>query len=375
MDFPLEFQHLNTERVEDLDILVNYVEDYEVSYSSNEISLDKSHTIKFDSACSRNMSGVISRTSDKDSPLQTISVRGFNNTSSSVDSVGVNDDGKLEYYVSSMPPDLVLLSAHDYVQDGAAILLPDKGVVLSMDADDRAQLMNYLRQYHVLKSLKVKNRTYEVDTEYNAPIIEVSAVSEEAFNSTATRYFNTSVHVSNEQERVLAMLLTGLSFKDLYSMRKNDSVEGLPRDLTLKSLNFFEHRYGRTPNALQLALPSLAGNRKGYMAPPDTLQSIGQRVEVDYFKSEFNWQVTDKKTGKQRQEKIPTFGGAIDAYVSVDVYSGMMHGRLVNSLANSVVNVKWTVDTYKTAGHSIRTFAADMGVISQSMFQVSDPNV
>ena len=34
---------------------------------------------------------------------------------------GVNDDGKVEYYVQSMPSDLVLLCAHEYASDGAAV--------------------------------------------------------------------------------------------------------------------------------------------------------------------------------------------------------------------------------------------------------------
>jgi len=66
------------------------------------------------------MSGDPSRTIEKESPQKGITIKGFNNSRSSVDSVGVNDDGKLEYYVSSMPSDLTLLSAHDYVKDGAA---------------------------------------------------------------------------------------------------------------------------------------------------------------------------------------------------------------------------------------------------------------
>jgi hypothetical protein len=36
----------------------------------------------------------------------------------------------MEYYVSNMPSDMVLLSAHDYASDGAAILMKDSGVVL-----------------------------------------------------------------------------------------------------------------------------------------------------------------------------------------------------------------------------------------------------
>ena len=49
-------------------------------------------------------------------------------------------------------------------------------------------------------------------------------------------------------------------------MVKNNNIDGLPRDLTLKELNRFKHNYGRTPDVLQLAFPNLAGNHKGYIS-------------------------------------------------------------------------------------------------------------
>jgi len=80
-------------------------------------------TIKFDSACSRCMSGIPNRLFNKSKPMSDIVVKGFNGAISSVDSVGVNDDGKKEYYIQSMPSDLCLLSANEYAKDGAAILM------------------------------------------------------------------------------------------------------------------------------------------------------------------------------------------------------------------------------------------------------------
>ena len=71
-------------------------------------------------------------------------------------------------------------------------------------------------------------------------------------------------------------------------MAKQDNVHGLPRDLTLKSLNQFSHRYGTTPDILQLARPNLAGNTKGYMAQKSPLTEVGERVEADYMSTDFN---------------------------------------------------------------------------------------
>ncbi len=73
-----------------------------------------------------------------------------------------------------------------------------------------------------------------------------------AYNSTATKYyFNSKVNVFNSPERILpTLLITGLTFRDLLFITKNNSVAGLPRDLTPSALYSFEHRYGRTLDVL-----------------------------------------------------------------------------------------------------------------------------
>jgi hypothetical protein len=199
--------------------------------------------VKFDSGCSRNMSGVRDRLLDSAAAPANVSVRGFNNSVSAVDSVGLNEDGKVEYYVPNMPSDMVLLSAHDYARDGAAVLMADSGVVLRMSDEERSQLEAFISRFEVTKNLVVRNRTYEV------------VPCEDAMSSTATRYFNSKVHVSSVDERIMVMLLTGLSFNDLLAMVENDSVQGLPRDLSVASLHRFERKFGRTPDVLQLAVP------------------------------------------------------------------------------------------------------------------------
>jgi len=337
-----------------------YIDSYNVEENFDTV-------IKFDSACSRNMSGIKDRITEEDNTILDINIRGFNGATSTVDSVGVNADGKMEYYVSSMPPNLVLLCANDYAKDGAAILLPDKGVVLQLTELEREDLTKYIERFTVLKALTVNNRTYEVDRS----VVSAYLSNEEAMNNTATRYFNTKVNVSNQEERILAMLLTGLSFNDLYVMAKQDNVHGLPRDLTIKSLNQFSHRYGTTPDILQLARPNLAGNTKGYMAQKSPLTEVGERVEADYMFTDFNMVAPNNN----KTVKIPTLGGAIAAYLTVDCYSGYIHGSLVKSVANSVDRVRETVQEYGTDGKKIMTFAADCGVIIQSEYRVMLPAV
>jgi len=334
--------------------------------NSDSVEEDFECVVKFDSACSRNMSGVKGRISNiKNDKNIGVQIKGFNGSTSVVDTVGINNDGKMEYYVKNMPSDLVLLCANEYAKEGAAILLPNSGVVLQLSDVERDDLEEYVKKFTVSKRLVVNNRTYEVETSrYDSAY---QCVDEEALNSTATRYFNTKIHVTNQEERIMAMLLTGLTFKDIYAMTKENSVHGLPRDLTMQSLNQFSHRYGTSPDILQLARPNLAGNTKGYMATKAPLITVGERIEADYMFSDFNM-IVSKKT-----VKIPTLGGAVAAYVTVDCYSNYMHGTLVKSVANSIDHVQNTVHEYTRDDKTIKTFAADYGVIIQSEYRVMLP--
>jgi hypothetical protein len=256
----------------------NFVEDSinltnleEKEYSDSDDNDDtedecfQANVIKFDTACSRNMSGTAHRL-DQQHKHDNVIIQGFNGATSTVDAVGMNSDGKMEYYVKSMPTNLTLLSAHEYVKDGAAVLFPEDGVVLRLTEPERESLQQYIKQFDVVKQLSVKNRTYEVANQATTKV-----QVEHAMNNTATRYFNSKVHVSNKEERTLSMLLMGFTHKDLYSMATSNCVTGLPRDLTKRALNQFSHRHGTSPDILQLARPNLAGNTKGYMATRPTL--------------------------------------------------------------------------------------------------------
>ena len=350
--------------VEDSIDLTN-LEEKEYSDSDNEDDTDdecfQANVIKFDTACSRNMSGTAHRL-DNQQKHDNVIIQGFNGATSTVDAVGMNSDGKMEYYVKSMPTNLTLLSAHEYVKDGAAVLFPEDGVVLRLTEPERESLQQYIKQFDVVKQLSVKNRTYEVANQATAKV-----QVEHAMNNTATRYFNSKVHVSNKEERILSMLLMGFTHKDLYSMTTSNCVTGLPRDLTKRALNQFSHRHGTSPDILQLARPNLAGNTKGYMAPKPTLTHVGQRVEADFMFTDFNMIVAKKTV------KIPTLGGAIAAFLTVDGYSEYVHGILVHSVANSVEHIKTVHQLYVRDGHTIDTFAADGGVIIQSEYRVMIP--
>ena len=79
----------------------------------------------------------------------------------------------------------------------------------------------------------------------------------EAFQGTASWFFNTKVHVSNQTERILTLLMTGLTFRDWHSHVNNRSLGVIPPNLSIHGLNKFEYRYGRTPDIVQLAHPEI----------------------------------------------------------------------------------------------------------------------
>jgi len=74
----------------------------ECSNSTTEENFD--NVIKFDTACSRNMSGNMNRLVESYVNEERITIKGFNGSSSTVDAVGVNEDGnKLD---KNMPSNL-----------------------------------------------------------------------------------------------------------------------------------------------------------------------------------------------------------------------------------------------------------------------------
>lgn len=116
--------------------------------------------IKMDSACSRNMSGVGGRITDIQIADNTI--KGFKGEESKANLIGKNEDDKVELYVEDMPTDLVLLCANNYAEDGAVVLLPNYGLHLYMDDNERDEFEAFIRKYKTGKVMEVNNRTYEV---------------------------------------------------------------------------------------------------------------------------------------------------------------------------------------------------------------------
>lgn len=339
-------------------------------------------SVKFDTAASSNMSGIKNRIKhpEKISDDNAIRIVGFNGSSSAPTHLGLNSDGKKEYFVPSMPQKLVLLCAHAYSSEGATILHKNGGIVLTLDDEELGDLLEFVQHYPVSKRLKVKNRTYEVDDGMVEKLQEeaklANTTNEECYSNTATRYFNTKVNVSNSTERILTLLLTGLSFQDWYSHVQHGSLEGIPGKVTTTMLNSFENKYGRTPDFIRLALPLKEKNKRGLMAEPTILTKCGQRIEIDVMDSDFN--ELDLNTNSEENNstrKLPSHGGAIAAAVCVDCYSGFVHGKLLQRTRNSIEYVKEFVELYELDNIKITTLASDSGVVTQSMYQVVTPAV
>ncbi len=390
---------LNPLLVDEMEEVNSMIEEevFEVKDVGVYIDSKEGYVVKFDSAASRCMSGIKGRVLEVlKKRVPDVRITGFNGSHSTVDKLGLNEDGKLEYYVSSMPQDLVLLCANDYAQEGAAILFKDDGIVIKMTDDEILELKHNLSQYPVLKKLVVRNRTYEVaqspttaktkdysyytkhaednvmlsyteDIDMQIEKNDAFLVTEEGFSGRANRFFNTKVHVSNGTDRVLSMLLMGFSLQDLKHIVKSDSVSGIPPDLTSKTLNVFEHRYGRTPDAVTLAIPLNRMNRTGLMSKAAPLEQVGQRVECDIGEPDQN----ERRQGKEkRATKVKAFGGALAFAVAVDCFSGFIMTRLLRTLAHTLVFIKYFIEEFEQNEIQVKLFASDSGIVSQSKFQV-----
>ena len=105
------------------------------------------------------------------------------------------------------------------------------------------------------------------------------------------------------------------------------------------------------------------------------LTQIGERVEADFFDTEFN-DITDTPTPtpstaskrSKHAKKFATFGGATAGFVYIDVYTGRFqclcpHPRSIHH------------QDFKNHKHTIQLFSADQGILHQSQFRVATPDV
>ena len=121
-----------------------------------------------------------------------------------------------------MSTDLVLLFAKDYAEDGAVVLLPEYGLHLNMDEDERLEFEAFIRKYDVGKILEVRNNTYEVVSR-----------NEEAMSANSHRYFNTNKNVSSVEERIMAYLLSGLTVTSMIKQIEDGSITGIHPEVTV----------------------------------------------------------------------------------------------------------------------------------------------
>ena len=111
--FSTEILDLSAEESAMLSGVASCVEGFDSS-GVDEMAMMVDLVIKFDTACSGNMSGIPGRIDPDTMRIQNVSIQGFNGSQSTIDGVGLNEDNKQEYWVSKMPRYLALLCAQDY---------------------------------------------------------------------------------------------------------------------------------------------------------------------------------------------------------------------------------------------------------------------
>jgi hypothetical protein len=99
--------------------------------------------------------------------------------------------------------------------------------------------------------------------------------------TSAVKYFNTKINVTNTEERILAYLISGMTIDSMNAAIRNGAIAGIHPDITITSLNRFVHSHGHSVDAFQLAVPNKEGNKKRYMSKPQELVQCGQLVEID----------------------------------------------------------------------------------------------
>lgn len=292
--------------------------------------------------------------------------------------VGINRDEKREYFVAHMPSSLTLLSGYLYAKDGAAILHENGGLILRLTKPELHTLLESLKGYTQSHQLRVVNNTYEFDDK--TPISLTSPNDTVlAMSNTATKFFNTKVHVSTLTDRILTLLLSGLSFNDWMNHVQNGSLGGIPPDVTMQALNHFERQYGKTPDIIRLAVPHRIGNRSGLMDKDTSITAVGSRVEMDIFESDYNDIFVHQKQSQppdppqKKLKKLASHGKAVAVAVAVDSYSGYTLTNLLKTTANAEEFIDKFLHHFQNASHTVRHIAADQGVISTTKFDIIPP--
>jgi hypothetical protein len=90
-----------------------------------------------------------------------------------------------------------------------------------------------------------------------------------------------------------------------------------------------------------MAHPNMTGNQKGYMSKKILPTKVGL-AQADFFSARFNERSDDTATPIQQSEiiarrqhkKLPSLGGAIAAFVSIDEYARYVIGTFVKFYHN-----------------------------------------
>jgi hypothetical protein len=240
-----------------------------------------------DSGASHSMSGDVRRVKAKEAV--DIAIRGFNDSKSVAESRGKNSDGVMELYIPSMPEDLVLLCLHDYAKKGCVYMTEFGGKVYDLNPNQREALERFLSTFPSILNLEVQNGVYVVDrpTEDNYGPHRHAVLSEDAFWAgvayRAGLYFNGRVNYNSVSDRILGLMMSGLSFGAIRAALKHKSIGGVHPDITLESLRRYERDHGRSTDVVQMALAHQIGNQKAFERQKEALTRVGQRIEFDAF--------------------------------------------------------------------------------------------
>jgi hypothetical protein len=351
-----------------------------------------------DSGASHSMSGDSRRLKAKEAV--DLAIRGFNDSRSAAESKGVNEDGMMELYIPSMPEDLVLLCLHDYAKKGCVYLSGVGGRVLQLTPTQREALERYLSSFPSVLELEVQNGVYVVSGRPgdNYEPHRQAVLAEEAYWSgvsyRAGLYFNGKVNYNTVSERILGLMMSGLSFGAIRSALKHQSIGGVHPDITLEALIRYERDHGRSPDVTQMALAHQPGNVKAFDKQKEKLERRGQRIEFDAFA----WDTNDRSGGQAKKEsmsraereqedlleademgvyserkrvdKLRERGGADHAEIFMDCYSGKVFGVLRKPGTRALDSVKDCVRILQGLNVKIEKFAADSGFISNSEYRV-----
>lgn len=302
---------------------------------------------------------------------------------------GTNRKGDPIHYLPSLP--IQIQCASDIAAQGCCLLFADQGYAIKLDSNQIESFKKVIEKCNITDRMIVQDKIYYVieDDGENSTVEDNVAEccysladgnAEDMYIACtvhARNYFNSQLHASSVSDRILAMMLSGMSFKTLYNAVKNKAIQGIHPDITVQKLLEFGKTMGTTPDIISIANSRrIIKAHNGLMNQMQRPSMNGEWVEIDIFNCEYNERINNPMIKKnvllyiEQVRKLRTHGGASHFALCVCKKSGYIFSMLLKDTKSAIDIVIKFVTDIADHGYTVKTIGMDTGICSHPVYQI-----